>query len=613
MTQVCQKGVLTSMINRHVLRMVSHVGSVFLFGCATAVSSYAANAYLKHNLVSDLAGMADHQDPNLVNPWGIAISGTSPFWFSDNGSGMSTLYSTAGSGSIPGLVVTVPPSAKAATTGTPTGIVFNGGAGFEVAAGKSAAFIFATEDGTISGWNSTTGTTAIIKVDNSSSGAIYKGLALAPNGSDSFLYAANFYAGTIDVFDSTYAPVTMAGAFTDPDIPAGFAPFNIQNLGGNLYVTYAMQNAAKSEEVIGAGNGYVDVYDPAGKLLKHLISGGALNAPWGVAIAPAGFGDFAGDLLVGNFGDGMINVYKPADGTWVASLQDIEGNPYVIPGLWALQPGNGKSGGDASAVYFTAGIGGPGGAVEDHGLFGSLQAAPATDASKIVNGASFQPDITSNAFVTIQGTNLSSTTRTWQTSDFVNGRLPTQLDGVSVEVNGIPAYVAYISPTQLNVLVPLSITPGPLQVETTNNGLSSGAVSAQLQALAPAFFAFKDGQHVAATHADNSPIGPTTLYPNSSTPAKPGETVVLWGTGFGPTTPEVQDGYIITTPANLTTMPTVMIGGTAALVSFAGITEAGLDQINVTIPESTPDGEASVSAQLNGANSPTNLVITVQR
>ena len=580
-------------------------------GLILVAPTFGANAYLKHNLVSDVAGMADHTDPNLVNPWGIATSPASPFWFSDQASGKSTLYSTAGSGSIPGLVVTVPPSAKA-MVGTPTGIVFNGTTGFEVATGKPAAFIFATEDGTISGWNSTVNmTNAVLKVDNSSSNAVYKGLALAANGANSYLYAANFNAGTIDVFDSTFAPVTMTGAFTDPDIPAGYAPFNIQTLGANLYVTYAKQDDAKEDEVVGPGNGYVDVYDPTGKLVKHLISGGALNAPWGLAMAPTGFGDFSGDLLVGNFGDGMINVYDPTSGAWIANLHDVEGNPYVIPGLWGLLPGNGKSGGAASAVYFTAGISGADGVLEKHGLFGSLQSAPLITSGKVVNAASFEADISANSFVTITGANLSSTTRNWGSSDFVNGRLPTELDGVSVEVNGVAAYVSYISPTQLNVLLPLSLTSGPLQVQTTNNGLSSASVSVQLLDLSPAFFPFNDGKHVAATHADNTPVGPSTLYPNA-TPAKPGETVVLWGTGFGPTTPAVPDGWVITTPADLTSMPTVMIGGTAAVVTFAGITEAGLDQINVTIPQSTPDEEATVSAQVNGASTPTNLVITVQ-
>ena len=572
----------------------------------------AANAYIKHNLVSDIQGLADHTDPNLINPWGIATSPTSPFWFADAGSGKSTLYSTAGSGSIPGLVVTVPPYGNA-MVGSPTGIVFNGGTGFEVAAGKSAAFIFATQDGTISGWNSSVNqTNAIIMVQTTSGNAVYKGLALAANGSANYLYAANFYAGTIDVFDSTWTQVKNAGAFTDPNLPAGFAPFNIQNLGGNLYVTYAKQNDAKNADVSGPGNGFVDVYDPTGKLMQRLISRGWLNSPWGVAIAPAGFGDYAGDLLVGNFGDGIINVFNLSTGAYVASLQDVEGNPYVIEGLWALQPGNGHNGGDANAIYFTAGIGGPNGTVQSHGLFGSLQAAPSTTSGKIVNAASFQPTISPYTFVTITGANLASTTRNWQSSDFVNGRLPTELDGVSVDINGAPAYVSYISPTQINLLLPSFISPGPLQVVTMNNGLTSGQVTAQLQALSPAFFPFVDGTHVAATHADGTPVGPTSLYPNLSTPAKPGEVVTLWGTGFGPTTPEVPDGQVIGMAYNYTTMPTVFIGGATATVSFAGVTEAGLAQVNVMIPNSTPDGDASVAAQIGSTSTPTNLVIAVQ-
>lgn len=585
--------------------------AVFVLGpLAAAGTLRAANAYIQHNLVSDVQGMADHTDAGLVNPWGIAISAKSPFWFSDNGTGLSTLYSTGGSGSVPGLKVTIAPAANA-TIARPTGIVYHSGAGFEVTAGNPAAFIFDGEDGAITAWSSAANASeALVKVDNSSSGAVYTGLAIGTNGSNTYLFATNFWAGTVEVYDSNYAPVTLAsGAFTDPKVPAGYAPYGIANLNGSLYVTYAMQNSSKSAAVPGAGNGYVAEFDTAGNLIQHLISGGPLNAPWGLAIAPAGFGDFANDLLVGNFGDGWINVFDPTTGASVAYLEDTTGSAIAISGLWALQAGNGGSGGDKNAIYFTAGI--EGGA---HGLFGSIQAGPAITTNAIVNGASFQSAIAPNTYISIAGQNLSSTTRTWQSSDFVNGALPTELDGVSVMVDGKPAYVYYISPTQLNVLTPASdTTQGNIQVQATNNGLTSSATTVQLQAVAPAFFLFTGGTYIAATHANGTYVGATTLFPNASTPAQPGETIVLYGTGFGPTTPATPEGQLITTPLSLTTPPVVMFGSTQAEVTFAGLSAAGLYQINVVVPASTPNGDTPVVAQVSGQSSPAGALITVQQ
>jgi uncharacterized protein (TIGR03118 family) len=574
-----------------------------------AATLHAANTYIQHNLVADQSGMADHTDASLVNPWGICASATSPFWFSDEGSGVSTLYSTGGSGSVPGLTVTIKPSATA-TQGQPTGCVYNSTTGFAVAAGKPAGFIFDGQDGTITAWNSSVDLThALVMVDNSASGAVYKGLAIGTNAGATYLYATNFHAGTIEVYDTNFKPVTQAsGAFTDPMIPSGFAPFNIQTVNGNLYVTYALQDAAKHNDVPGAGNGYVDVYNTAGTLMQHLIAGGPLNSPWGVALAPAGFGDYANDLLVGNFGDGWINVFNPTTGAFLASLAGVKGNTIAISGLWALQVGNGGSGGDKNAVYFTAGAGG-----EAHGLFGSLQAAPSIAADATVNAASFQSDIAPNTYITIAGANLSSTTRTWESSDFVNNALPIALDGVSVMVDGKAAYVYYISPSQINALTPASDTAqGAVSVQTTNNGLSSGTSTIQLQTVAPAFFLFSGGKYIAATHGDGSYVGTTTLFPNASTPAKPGETIVLYGTGFGPTTPSVPDGQLLTAALNLTTLPIMTFGGNPAQVRFAGLVSPGLYQINVTVPSSAPNGDVQVLAQAGGQTSPVAL-ITVQQ
>ena len=346
-------------------------GAVFLAALMGVAPVCVAQVYQQTNLVSDLPGLAEHTDPNLVNPWGIAASATSPFWVADNGTGLSTLYNS--SGTPQELVVTVPPFAGG-TEASPTGIVFNGSPSFEVTPGTPARFIFATEEGTIAAWAS--GTTALLKVDNNAAGAIYKGLAIGNNGSGDFLYAANFHAGTIDVFDANFAAVTLAGNFTDPTLPAGYAPFNIQNIGDVLYVTYALQDANAEDDVPGAGHGFIDKFDLDGNFLGRFVSQGELNSPWGLALAPAGFGPFAGDLLVGNFGDGRINAFDPATGDFLGQLNDASGSPIAIEGLWGLRFGNGGNGGTPGTLYFTAGIAGPG-QVEDHGLFGSIGFNPA--------------------------------------------------------------------------------------------------------------------------------------------------------------------------------------------------------------------------------------------
>jgi uncharacterized protein (TIGR03118 family) len=325
-----------------------------------------APPHVQTNLVSDVPGLASHTDANLANPWGIATSPTSPFWVSDNHTGVSTLYNT--SGTPQSLVVTVPPAAGG-KQGSPTGIVFNGSTDFQVSAGAPARFIFATEDGTISGWAS--GSSAVLKVDNSASGAVYKGLAIGNNGTANFLYAADFHGAKIDVFDAAFAPATLAGTFRDLSVPAGYAPFNIQNIGGVLYVTYALQDADAHDDVPGLGHGYINKFDLNGTFIARFASRGSLNSPWGLAVAPAGFGAFANALLVGNFGDGRINAFNPATGAFLGQLADDSGHAISIEGLWGLKIGNGGNGGDLNTLYFAAGIAGPD-ALEDHGLFGSI-------------------------------------------------------------------------------------------------------------------------------------------------------------------------------------------------------------------------------------------------
>ncbi len=325
------------------------------------------NAYEQHNLVSDMPGLAGLTDPNLVNPWGIAYGPTTPFWIADNHSGASSIYD--GNGVQTRTAVTIPTAAGGAPPASPTGIVFNSTTDFIVGPNQPAKYIFATEDGTISAWGS--GTSAVLKVDLSTSGAVYKGLALAGSEGKKYLYAANFSTGRVDVFDANFTPVALAGAFTDPNLPAQFAPFNIQNVGGKLYVTYALPDAAHHDDVSGPGNGYVNVFDASGQLIKRLVSQGPLNSPWGIALAPAGFGGFSGALLVGNFGDGRINAFKPATGEWLGALEDAKGKLIEIEGLWGLTFGNGTKAGNTHSLYFTAGISG-GGNVEDHGLFGRV-------------------------------------------------------------------------------------------------------------------------------------------------------------------------------------------------------------------------------------------------
>jgi uncharacterized protein (TIGR03118 family) len=334
----------------------------------------AATQVAVTNLVSNGAVPAVTIDPNLVNPWGLAHSPTSPFWISDNGAGVSTLYNGAGA-KIP-LTVTVPPPAGTTGTSAPTGVVFNGNAGsFQVSSGGNtgtSAFIFSTEDGTISGWSpSVNGTQAILAADESGlgAGAVYKGLAIASTAGGNFLYASDFHNGLVEQFDSNF---NLIRSFTDAGVAPGYAPFGAQVLGDHLFVTYALQDATGHDDVAGAGNGYVDIFNFDGTLFQRLVSqGGEVNSPWGLDIAPAGFGDIAGKLLVGNFGDGTISIFDLLTGNFGGKLLGQDGNPIAIDGLWGLMNGNGGSGGNANTVYFTAGLNG-----EQDGLFGSLSAVP---------------------------------------------------------------------------------------------------------------------------------------------------------------------------------------------------------------------------------------------
>jgi uncharacterized protein (TIGR03118 family) len=318
-------------------------------------------------------------DKNLVNPWGTSFGPGGPFWISDNGTGVSTLYNGAGRKFPPNqpLVVTIPPplGSPAGTTAAPTGQVFNATSDFAISKnGKSAPslFIFATEDGTISGWNPNVDPTNAV-LGKTVPNAVYKGLAEANNGSGNFLYGANFAAGTVDVFNTKF---DLIGSFKDSAAPAGFAPFNIQNLNGKLYVTYAKRKPPENkDDQAGPGNGLIDVFDPKTSSFQRLASGSAaggtlkvLNSPWGLALAPANFGHFSNDLLVGNFGSGQIAAFNPQTGAFQGRLRNREGKPIQIDGLWSLKFGNDGNAGRQNELFFTAGIND-----EQHGLFGKLR------------------------------------------------------------------------------------------------------------------------------------------------------------------------------------------------------------------------------------------------
>ncbi|MFZ0522906.1 MAG: TIGR03118 family protein [Candidatus Acidiferrales bacterium] len=358
--------------------------SILIMGAAPA--SAQTTRYHRTNLVSDVPGVALRTDPNLVNPWGIAFSAGSPPWIADNGTGLSTLYQADGQPfpvASP-LVVTIPPPAGASGPSAPTGIVVNGTTGFVVSGGSgsgASAFIFDTEDGTISGWSPAANPKQAILVvdnskpggvDNSSLGAVYKGLAIAENGTATFIYATNFRDGFVEQYDSNFKFVKK---FTDPNLPEGFAPFGIQAMQGNLFVTFAKQDAAKHDDVAGARNGYVDIFDTNGNLLKRFASAGSLNSPWGLVQAPQNFGEFSGDVLVGNFGDGRINVFDAKTGFYQGYMKDDVGAALTINSLWGLAFGTGAPlSGHANRLLFTAGIG-----AESHGLFGDIRVTTPQD------------------------------------------------------------------------------------------------------------------------------------------------------------------------------------------------------------------------------------------
>jgi uncharacterized protein (TIGR03118 family) len=320
----------------------------------TASVSSAVSAdplgYFQVNLTSDIQGLAQNFDPNLKNPWGMSYSATSPFWVSDQVTNVSTLYNAFG---VPNaLVVATPPTPGPG----PTGQVFVGGQGFNLKNGGGAAnFVFATLAGTIDGWNNAQGTSAVVQA--STPGAVYTGLAVVGNN----LYAADSEGGKIDVFNNAFNPTAVSGSFIDPNVPAGFTPYNIQNIDGKLYVEYALEDQP---------GGYIGIFDANGNFLQH-ISDSHLDSPWGITLAPLAFGQFGGALLIGNEGNGMINAFDPITGMFLGTLSDASGNPIVNEGLWAIGFRAAGSTFDPSALYFVAGIND-----EADGLFGAIKPVP---------------------------------------------------------------------------------------------------------------------------------------------------------------------------------------------------------------------------------------------
>ncbi|MFL9957316.1 TIGR03118 family protein [Paraburkholderia nemoris] len=335
--------------------VVSAAALTSLVACGGSSGSINSQSFTSTVLVSDGAVSAPHTDPNLKNAWGIAFNPKGFVWVADNGTSVATLYD--GNGVPQSLIVSIPNGTSGPAN--PTGIVFNGTTEFTVSqGGKSGvgAFIFSGEGGTITAWAPAVApTNAIVMFDDGSGGAVYKGLALASNGTANFLYATDFHNNKIDVFDKNFAKVAMPGKFQDATLPAGFAPFGIQAIGAKLFVTYAKQDAAAHDNVDGSGLGFVDVFDTAGNLLQHFASSGPLNAPWGVAQAPGNFGRFGGDILIGNFGDGTINAFDPASGQSLGAINLPNGTAFAQPGLWGIAFGNGLDNQPTNTLFFAAG------------------------------------------------------------------------------------------------------------------------------------------------------------------------------------------------------------------------------------------------------------------
>jgi uncharacterized protein (TIGR03118 family) len=388
--------------------------------------------YTQANLTADQAGVANHTDAQLSNPWGIAFIPGDVFWIANNNGGTSTTYDATG---VKQTITTGIPVAanNPCNPGCPTGIIANTTA----TDFAGATFVFDTEDGVIASWNGTA--TATIAVDNSGAGAVYKGLALVHNSQGDFLLAANFRSGQIEVYDHNFHAATLSGGtFTDPNLPAGYAPHGVHVVGTDVFVAYAAQDAPKHDPMIGAGLGIVDQFSDEGLFAKRIVTGGALNAPWGIVRAPATFGKFSNNLLIGNFGDGMINAYDDS-GASQGQVVDSKSAPIVNPGLWDLVFGTGGTG-DPSTLYFTAG-----GATQTHGLFGTLVPTPAA-------GPDFALQLSATSATVMRGGSTSINIASTASGGFSSS--------VSLSCTGLPTGVTC-------AFSPTSITPGGAGAQLT--------------------------------------------------------------------------------------------------------------------------------------------------
>ena len=546
-----------------------------MLSLVAASAQTGTNAYIQHNLISDVPGLADATDPNLVNPWGMSFSGTSPYWVSNHGKGNTTVYtnsSTTTGVTISTTVVTIPPAAGGTSPSTPTGQVQNSTTGFLLANGTKASFIFATEDGTVSAWNG--GTTATVMIDNSAAGGVYKGMAIAINGTAPMLYLANFSNGTVDVLDTNFKPATVPGGFLDASLPAGLAPFNVWNVNGQLYVMYAKQDPTKKLDQPGLGNGAVDIFDFNGTLVQRLTSGGPLNSPWGVAVVGGNFGALSSSVLVGNFGDGRINAFDPKTGTLIGTMQDQTGKPISIQGLWAIAFGNGGSAGDARYLYFTAGIFQNG---VQHGLLGSLSIPPQiTAAQNAFSGATGA--IAPGELLELTGTTIGPRPAVSSTTADV----ATTLGGTTVTINGTPAPILYTHADQTNVIVPWGVTGTTANIVVTTGTTTAQTLQVPLAATAPGCF---------FNLAFNQDGTLNTL----ANPAAAGSVVVIYATGLGVTDPPEQDGVKNSSLvlAGAVAPVTATIGGKAATVVYAGSTPGGISglmQVELLVPVGFTNG-----------------------
>jgi uncharacterized protein (TIGR03118 family) len=574
-----------------------------MFPIFIASAQSGANVYVQHNLVSDVPGMADITDPNLVDPWGMSFSATSPWWVSDHNTGKATLYNDASSAAvtITPLVVAIPSGSKGPVVSVPTGQVLNNTTGFVLAGGKAASFIFATEDGTISAWNA--GAAATLMLDNSPAGTVYKGLAIGTSAGGPTLYAANFSYGTIDVINSSFQRSSVSGGFIDPNMLPGYAPFNIWNLNGSLYVTYALQNAAKNEDVEAVGNGIVDVFDLNGNLLQRLTSGGPLDSPWGVAIAPANWGAFGGAVLVGNFGNGQINAFNAKTGALLGTLQNSTGTPLAIQGLWTIAFGNGASGGDKNFLYFTAGIMVNG---VQHGLLGSI--APPAQVTGVLNGASIAAgSIAPGEVLELTGFAIGPRPAVTQST----ATPLTTLGGTTVTINGTAVPVLYTQADQTNIIVPWEVT-GTTATIVVTSGTTTATTTVPIAATAPGVFT--SGENGAGAAIALNQDGTVNSANNA---AAAGTVVVLYVTGLGLTDPAGVDGAITsdTVVAEALAKVTVTIGGQAAQVVFAGAAPgqvSGVMQVEAVVPTGAGTGLVPVVVTAGTASSEAGVTVSLK-